>query len=154
LEINDLPARINTLPLLHSDTPTRALVVWNQGETPVDVAVRVCYRVTFPIRAALGPQPVTVWNASGDVVPSRVTVSETRADASLPPDRIWWTLELEFVVDAVPPQGWTTVGATFGHSPASRSDDASFWETFPLLSLTVVETDCHPGDLPLTGSAP
>jgi hypothetical protein len=107
---------------------------------------------TFPIRSAIGPQSVTVWNTLGEVVPSRITVSETHADTTLPPDRVWWTLELEFVVEAIPAHGWTTVGATFGDSAGSRSDDPSFWEGLPLLSLSVVETDCHPGDLPLTGS--
>jgi hypothetical protein len=153
LERENLPDRINTLPLRRGDMPTRALVVRNPNRAPVDSPVRVRYRATFPIRAAVGPQPVTVWNAAGEVVPSRQTLSETRAEANLPPDRVWWTLELELVVDAVPAQGWTTLGAAFGSSPASRSDDEPFWETLPLLPLPITETDCHEGDLPLIGSA-
>ena len=150
METAELLARINTLPLRRESTLTRALVVRNPANAPATGRVR--FQAAFPIRAAVGPQPVTVWDATRKVLPCRLTVSETCPDTALPPDRIWWKMELEFFVEDAPANGWLTVGAAFGESSASQSDDAAFWETLPLLPLSVVETDCHSGDLPLVGT--
>jgi hypothetical protein len=147
--IRTLAERVETLPLQRGGQLTRALVVVN--ETPEERTGRARFAATFPIRASVGAQPVTLWDTTGDIVPSRVTVSILREDASLPTGRVWWEMALEFAV-TVPARGWTTIGATFGEAEDSRADDAAFWETLPLLDCAVVETECHPGDLPLTGT--
>jgi hypothetical protein len=151
-EVAALLPRLNTAPLLQGSTPTRALVVLNPECTPYRGPVR--FRATFPIRAAFGPRPIIVRDVSGAVVPSHLTESRITPRPELLSDKIQWTMELEFVAIA-PAQGWRTYTATFGYSPLSRADDVAFWEhqaALCLPALRVVETECHPGDLPTTYS--
>jgi hypothetical protein len=153
-EVAALLPRLNTTPLQQGSLPTRALVVVNPEPTPYSGPVR--FRATFPIRTAVGPRPITVRDASGTVVPSRLIASLLTPRENLPPDKVLWTMELEFVA-VVPARGWRSYSSTFGYTPLSRAGDADYWQqqTVAVLSSPpprVVETECHPGDLPATYS--
>jgi hypothetical protein len=151
-EIAALLPRLNTAPLQQGHGTTRALVVFNAECAPYSGPVR--FRATFPIRTDFGPRPVIVRDATGGIVPSHLTHSETAPRPGLPPDKVLWTMELEFIAVA-PARGWRTYAATFGYSPLSRADDAAFWQSRDAAvtsTLRVVETECHPGPLPATSS--
>ena len=98
------------------------------------------------------PQPVIVREDSGLIVPSRLTVSEVEEDAHLPPGRVLWRMELEFIVEMIPAHSWRTYAAIFGHSAESQSDNVSLFNALPLLPHMVRETECHSGDLPSSGT--
>jgi len=126
-----------------------ALVVLNTSDVPAP-AGRVTFRAAFPVRAEVGSRPVTVRDEAGAVVPSRIMAQSVTPDPALPPGRVLWSLTLEFAVDALPAHTGRAYAAVYADSPASRAGDVTFWEALPSLSLNVVETDCHSGDLPTT----
>ena len=145
--------RIHTLRLAPTNpTATRALVILSPSPTPYHAPTRLRFHAAFPVRAALGAQPVTVCDEQGAVIPSRLTESSLTSHPDIPADRCLWSLTLEFVASNIPARGWRTYAAAFGASPESRSDDTAFWSTLPEADLPVFETDCHPGDLPLIGT--
>lgn len=146
-----LLAHIDTRPLRRPDRPTKALVVFNPGAEPVrGIAV---FSARFPVRAAVGPQPVTVRDAAGAVIPSR------RSNETLTPhddsSRVWWTFDLELWAEAIPARGWRAYAATYERAPETP-DPPVPWDTAPRPALTVAETDIHGGDLPdaYTGYSP
>lgn len=146
----DLAERIDTLPLQGNDNvPVRALVVVNLGER---VSGRVRFAAAFPIRREMGSQPVAVRDYEGNIVPSRLTIDVITESENLPAGRVLWTMELEFVLEAIHAKSWMTFSAVFVSSPESRSKEASLFEQLPLLPLIVMETECHAGDLPLIGA--
>lgn len=146
-----LLTRLDTSRLPQGDAPTRALVVFNGGAAAYSGVVR--FAATFPVRASVGALPVVVRDAAGVVVPSRLTRSELIPDPNLPPEKLLWRMELEFLAAAVPASGYRAYAAVFAQSPESRSDDATLWNLPPPVPETVFvrETECHPGDLPLSG---
>ena len=141
-----LAARMDTAALRQGDTPTKALVVFNTGSAPAS-AVAV-FRARFPVRAEVGPQPVAVRDEAGRTVPSRIVNETLTGDAAHPGKRIW-EFDLLFRADDVPARGWRAYAATYG-----RASDAPEWEEPAASSPTLraLETDCHPGDVPGTGS--
>jgi len=145
--IADLLRRVDTSGLQQGDAPTVALIVVNRGERDVPEAV-ADFHARFPVRAPVGAQPVTIWDADGNVVPSRLASQTLTADPALPPDRLWWTLHLQFVARAVPARGWRAYAATYGRHP--DSDAPACWEK--RAALAVYETDIHEGDLPVAGT--
>jgi hypothetical protein len=150
--IDELLGRLNTAALVQGDpAATRALVVVNSTDAAIDVTV-ARFHAAFPVRAAIGAQPVTVRDERGNVVPSRLVESALTVRTDLPPDRRLWTLTLEFVGTGIPARGWRTYAATFGASPESRDRDEAFWSALPCAGLVVYETDCHAGDLATAGS--
>jgi hypothetical protein len=148
--IRALTSRIRTLPMQQGSTPIRALIVLNAGAAAV--SGRASFAAAFPVRAEIGAQPVTVRDAAGRIVPSRLCESRLSSADGLPPDRLLWTLTLEFAVTDLPARRWRTYAATFGEAAASRSDDSAFWAALEATGLPVGETDCHGGDLSLEGS--
>ena len=148
--VADLLRRLNTAALAVNDPKaTRALVVVNVSDTELDTAI-VRFEAAFPVRAAVGAQPVVVFDHQGGVVPSRLTRSTLTESTDLPPDRRLWSLSLEFIAESVPARGWRVYAARFGASPESNRDSA-VWEMTARYTGSVLETDCHPGDLPLIG---
>ena len=149
--IEEWLARLDTSSLRQGDAPTRVLVVLNQWNEAYSGPVR--FAAAFPIRAASDPPPVTVRDIRGNIVPSRLTVSAVSERPDLPANRVWWTMELEFVAGDVPAQGWRSFSSAFAWSAESRSEDAAFWSAQPPAppEIRVAETECHHGDLPLTG---
>ena len=142
-------ARMDTLPLQQGGMPTRALVVFNPGEA---VCGRARFTATFPMRRENCPQPVTVRDCNGCVVPSRLTVSSLEEQGDLPAGRVLWRMELEFIAENIPAQSWQAYAATFGFSLESQSEEVALFDALPLLPLIVRETECHAGDLPLSGT--
>jgi hypothetical protein len=142
--------RLNTAPLRQGDLPTRALVVVNPGP---DVASGLAtFRAAFPVRAAVGAQPVVLRDAAGILVPSRLAKSRLEESPDLPAGRLLWTLSLEFRADSVPANGWRAYSAAYSKEPAALSPPAQNWQSALPLDLPVYETDTHVGDLPLIGS--
>ncbi|MDX1931336.1 MAG: hypothetical protein SFU56_01900 [Capsulimonadales bacterium] len=148
MNLQEWAERIDTSSLT-GGAPTRALVVFNRTDQAGSGRVR--FAASFPMRREVCPQPVTVRSPEGPVVPSRLTVSEVTDEPAQGAGRVRWTMELEFVVEEVPPGGWKTYAATFGFSEASGSGDSARFDGMPLLAWPVVETECHAGTLPLTG---
>ena len=145
-------AGLNTSPLYQPGFLTRVLVVLNPTETPYSGPVR--FNAAFPVRIVAGRRPVLIRDISGAIVPSRLTVSDLITDVPpLPPDRILWRMELEFIVADLPARSWQAYSSIFAAAPESRSSDANFWQEQrpPTPEIRVVETDCHDGDLPLIG---
>jgi hypothetical protein len=149
--VRDLLVRLNTAALLqHGGPETVALVVVNGDDAPVERGLAV-FHARFPVRTEIGAQPVTVRDAAGQVVPSRIADQSLDEDEALPPGRVWWSLELWFLADDLPAQGWRAYAATYGAAPNARADAERVRQraaAFPT-RLAVYETDCHPGDLPL-----
>ena len=141
-------SQLALLPRLH----TLPLAPTHPTPTPLLAPTRLRFHAAFPVRATLGAQPVTLRDEHGTIIPSRLIESTLTAHPDLPSDRRLWTLTLEFVASDIPAQGWRTYAATFAASPESHSDDTAFWSALPKADLAVSETDCHPGDLPLTGA--
>ena len=111
----------------------------------------------YPRRAAVGPQPVTVRDEAGRAVPSRLGGERLDEDTVLPPGKLWWTFDIEFLVSDIPALGWRSYAATYGRPPDSAGVDEATWKAAAQRGpgggpLPAYETDCHPGDLPATGS--
>jgi VanZ family protein len=130
--VAEVLARVDTRQLEREGTLTRALIVFNAGPEAV-TAGRTIYRADFPIRRAVGTQPVTVYDGAGKIVPSRLLVSELIDDPNLPADRARWRLELELVV-SLPGRHGRAYGAVFARSPESRSEDTAYWDALPAIS--------------------
>lgn len=135
--------RIDTRKFQRGETPTVALIVFNPSEESAGGVAAFC--AAFRIRAEVGPQPVTVRDEEGWVVPSRI-VEETVGEV-WPDGRRHWTLEMHFLTSEIPARGWRAYGVSYGYAKESEAgfgtDDSA-----PLPFLSVEETDCHPGDLP------
>jgi hypothetical protein len=110
--VRALLSRLNTAVLLQQGAQdTVALVVVNPGDAPVERGLAV-FHARFPVRAEIGAQPVTVRDAAGQVVPSCIADQSQDEDDALPPGRVWWSLELWFLADDLPAQGWRAYAAT------------------------------------------
>ncbi len=148
----DLLRRVDTSGLHQGDTPTVALIVVNTGERDVPEGVAE-FSARFSVRASVGAQAVTVRDANGNVVPSRIAFQSLTPDPALPPDRVWWTLRLQFVVANVFARGWRSYGAAYGRHLDSDAP-AAFWDRAAApdaSALDVYETNVHTGDLPAAG---
>ena len=142
-EIAALLARVHTAPLQRPDAPTVALVVFNFGNTPVSPC-RVRFAAAFPASAA---KPVTVRDASGEVIPSRLVESVMDANVpNLPPGKVLWSLVLEFETgEELPARTGRAYAASYEPNPLELSD----MPDTALCSLPVYETTCHAGELRL-----
>lgn len=145
--VDELLRRLDTSKLERDNALVRALVVINPGMEAV-VQSRTLYKADFPIRRSVGAQPVTVFDETGSVIPSRLIRSELVEDRDLPEDRVRWVLELEIVVTVLGRHA-RTYGAMFGASSQSRSEEGAYWDRLPTVPLPVWETECRRGDLPL-----
>ena len=148
-DLKPLLDRINTSVLQQGAAPTKALVVFNRGAAPVSgIAV---FPARFPVRAAAGPQPVTVRDVSGRVIPSQIT-NESWTELPHLPEKRLWEFDLRLYTEDVPALGWRAYAAIYGFAPESAGDPALWRETDSTM-LLVGETNCHAGDLPPTFSA-
>ena len=118
----------------------QAVVLAVTGGTE-QVTGRARFVARFPVRREVGVQPVTVYDETGVVIPSRLVESVLVEDTALPPNRIWWSVVLEFAVTNLGVQETRPYLALYAVSPASRSGDTAFWESLPILSAPVTE---HP----------
>lgn len=126
---------------------TRALILLNE-EAPFSGVV--AFHAAYPVRVPPGPQPVTVRDAAGRVLPSRV-VKGTLTDApGLPPDKRLWAFELQVLVADVPARTGVAFAATYGADGASEAPEA-VWETAldTAPPRMLYETDIHAGDIAL-----
>jgi hypothetical protein len=146
--LEGIVGRIDTRPL-QQEAPTRALVVFNTTE--VCRAGRVRFAATFPMRAEKCPQPVLVRDAEGTVLPSRLTRSDVSVAPHLPPGRVLWAMELEFVIPALPGRSYQTFAAAFDVCIVSLAEERALFDAAALLPFPVIETECRSGDLPLAG---
>ena len=136
-------SRINTEPLRRAGVATVVLVVVN--ETKADAPpCRVRFRAAFAVRE---PMPVTVRDAGGNVVASRI------AEQSVTPRSpgAWWDMTLEFAL----PDGIAARSAqAFAASYEQGGDPRAVFD-LPLRSdLPVYETGLHAGDLPMAFRLP
>jgi len=146
-----LLARLDTSGLQQGDAPTRALVVFNTNPDTFPIALGV-YPARFPIRREVGPQPVLVRDAAGEIVPCRLVNERLEEDADIAP-KLWWAFDLLLVLRDVPALGWRAYAATYGQA-TPVPDEEALWRAAlaSVLRLPVAETGCHAGDLPATGS--
>jgi hypothetical protein len=103
------------------------LIVVNSGERDVLEGVAEFSARFFrarerrrPTGHGLGRELAASCRRASRTRPSRLT-------PTLPPDRLWWTLRLQFVVADVPARGARAYAAAYGEHPASNGP-ASFWE--------------------------
>lgn len=125
---------------------TRALVVWNAGETSsAGIAV---YHAEYPMRSAASLVGVDVRDGDGLAVPAalrNVTIRNSGEGAGERPIVIF---DLVFVIREIPPRSWDTYFASY----AQRAREEDKLRESPEADVAVLETLCHGGPLPPRGS--
>ena len=123
---------------------SRALVVFNQSDQPLDGSAVFHASMSWPRGVPLPPVVVT---NEGKTVPAAIREMTEEPDVKGRPDRCLLRFSLGFAVAAVPANGWRTYIAAYAEAPSLPLE--SFVET---PGLVVVETTRHDGDLPPVGN--
>jgi hypothetical protein len=121
--------------------PTKALVLVNESESGWRGVGALS--ADFYILDAL---PVTVFDPTGNVVPSRL-VEETLGPREGEKGKRRWRFVLEFFAE-IPPRSMIAYGAVFNDVPGSHTS-AQAWEVRRLSGVkAATERECQPGELP------
>lgn len=124
---------------------TRALVVFNMTDTPLNGAAVFHATMSWP-RADPLP-PILVTDMEGNAVPVALRGMTEAPDANGRADRHQLSFVLCFAVTDIPANGWRAYIAAYADAPSPPLHD--FVET---PGLSVVETLRHGGDLPPVGN--
>ena len=137
--------RIHTLRPNHD--ASRALVVWNTSAA--DVSGVAVFHADYTLRAGVPLPKIDVVDAVGNTVPSHVC--DYRELSSGEPGRTRVVFNLRFEVIALSPRSWHTYFASYDLRSRAVSEPAGEETDLDPECVTVLETLCRAGDLPLSG---